>query len=259
MYNPTHYFITIEKKFLDQQAGLFIDTTFRPGWHATVTGKIASCPPKAGLGLKEGDEVAFSYRVVYDQQHTDNADKIFYEDESPSPFLTIWSNKLGQVLVRKYMMNDKFSCALIQVEGNKKIPVEEVNGNYSTVESFLGKFDFWDDTQIRYNNVVTIDGKDYWKVKPEEIYAKKDGDDIEMLNKTYLLKEIKVVTEETESGIIKPFEDRERDMQAVILHGRGVVTRGDRVLVDRDRVQHYRFWEQDYLLVKERQLLAKVA
>lgn len=67
--------VSIDKKYQDKQGNLFIDTTFQPEEYATLKGTVMSIPDRVDDEhykgdieqlAKIGDEVWFSYGVVYD-------------------------------------------------------------------------------------------------------------------------------------------------------------------------------------------------
>ena len=77
--------VSIEKKYQDKQGNLFIDTTFQPEEYATLKGTVVSIPDRVDDEhykgdieqlAKVGDEVWFSYGVVFDY-------KILREGETP--------------------------------------------------------------------------------------------------------------------------------------------------------------------------------
>lgn len=77
--------VSIEKKYQDEQGSLNIDTTFRPEEYATLKGVVVSVPDrvdeqyytgKIDQLVRIGDEVWFSYSVIYDY-------KVYREGETP--------------------------------------------------------------------------------------------------------------------------------------------------------------------------------
>ena len=77
--------VQIEKKYQDKIGDLFIDTTYEPEEYATLCGKVVSVPDyidndpfrsKINPIVKPGDEVWFSYGIVFDY-------KVRREGETP--------------------------------------------------------------------------------------------------------------------------------------------------------------------------------
>ena len=86
--------VKIGKKFTEVSAGgIFIDDTWKPGEHATVVGTVISCPLASSNHFQKnkivhevvpGDEVAFSYSVVYNRDYTDNRDEVYSMENTNS-------------------------------------------------------------------------------------------------------------------------------------------------------------------------------
>lgn len=81
--------VTIEKKYQDKSGALFIDTSFHPEEHATLKGIVHSVPNKLGdeywrgktnMIIKAGDEVWFSYGIIYDYKRYENGETPSYKN-----------------------------------------------------------------------------------------------------------------------------------------------------------------------------------
>jgi hypothetical protein len=104
---PNHLLVKIDRKYQDEivtEGGhkLFVDTRFRPEWHATINGRVVEAPERLSLpqpwkGLapevEVGDEVYFSYLVLFDRQHRDNFEDVFFESPFPDVFTTFYEKK----------------------------------------------------------------------------------------------------------------------------------------------------------------------
>ena len=102
--------VTIDKKFQDEiilKSGikLYQDTKFRPEHHVTTIGKVVSVPAKlndmienkgVSIDVEAGDEVCFSYQVVYDVDGNDNHLNLMVVDGEE-----YWLVDYGQVFFAK--------------------------------------------------------------------------------------------------------------------------------------------------------------
>jgi hypothetical protein len=167
---------------------LFVDTTFRPEWHATIQAKVVSVPRKLTIGgyadsldpdrpfigqkVRPGDTIIFNYMVVMDRTEGENVADVFTKDERyqfDNPFQTTWSNKKGQQIVRVYMKNDRFEAGLFDIKSRSF--VEQVKGSALEIENWMGKFTFDVSHFVDYNNLLTIDSKDYFMVDYSQVIA----------------------------------------------------------------------------------------
>lgn len=167
---------------------LFVDTTFRPEWHATIQAKVVSVPRKLTIGgladsidpdrpfigqkVRPGDTIIFNYMVVMDRTEGENIADVFTKDERytfSNPFETTWSNKKGQQIVRIYMKNDKYEAGLFDIKSRSF--VEQVKGSALEIENWMGKFTFDVSHFVDYNNLLTVDSKDYFMVDYSQVIA----------------------------------------------------------------------------------------
>lgn len=81
--------VTIEKKYQDTEKGLLIDTTFSPEEYATLKGVVHSVPDKLGdeywrektnMIIREGDEIWFSYGVIYQYERYEEGETPTYKN-----------------------------------------------------------------------------------------------------------------------------------------------------------------------------------
>jgi co-chaperonin GroES (HSP10) len=272
--------VKLDKRFQDTtKGGLFIDTSFRPGQYATVTGRVISTPLGASNHPQKkvinhevhpGDQIAFSYRVIYNQTTIDNAGDIFHEDPMGSAYITKWSNANGKHLIRRKLKEPgKYDAAYFTIEGKASNVIDKVKGSLSEVNDFVGKYKPSNNHYIKYKNLITVDGEDYWKVDYQSTYIViRDGKMI-MIGGYALLEHQKIERSDYE-GNLELWGDGRRDVCPYVktkllvigtpLKGQPAlsVKQGDTVLVNSQTVQEYNFWGKDYLLARQDQLLAKV-
>jgi hypothetical protein len=167
---------------------LFVDTTYRPEWHATIQARVVSVPKKLTIGgladsidpdrpfiaqkVRPGDTILFNYMVVMDRSESENIADVFTKDERyafTNPFQTTWSNKKGQQIVRIYMKNDRFEAGLFDIASRDF--VEKISGTSLEIENWMGRFPFDVNHMVDYNNLLTIDSKDYFMVDYSQVIA----------------------------------------------------------------------------------------
>lgn len=277
--------VVIDKKFKDviaTQSGLelYQDTTYRPEWHVTITGKVVSVPNKVdGFGwdsrsridtiVEVGDEIVFSYLVVFDMAHTDDRDEVFYEDPIGNPYLTQYSNKADRKLVVQYRPeDDKFNCAEFDAKGN----IYEIKEGLTELQrdNFLGGYKFSDTNQIGYNNLLELAGNEYWMVDYGHIMAARRGNMMIPIGGNVILdmpiqKEASV---ETKIILLNPLKAQQSEHQAeamVLAIGDPVkgeprieAASGEKVVFDERYAERYNMWGKDVLVLKQKRLLAKL-
>ena len=81
--------VTIEKKYQDKLGNLFIDTSFFPEEYATLKGIVTSVPNKleneywrgkTDMIIETGDEVWFSYGIIFDYKRYENGETPSYKN-----------------------------------------------------------------------------------------------------------------------------------------------------------------------------------
>lgn len=276
------------KEEIQTESGIkfFQDTTYRPEWHVTITGKVVSVPDKLnGAGwttranikpeVQVGDELIFSYLVIFDLAHTDDRDEVFYEDPMGDPFLTQYSNKLGVKLIVKYRYEtgnfERWDVAMFDDKGI----LYEMHQKLSQLQkdNWLGKFTFAETNKMTYNNLIEIDGKDYWKVDYGYAIAVRrkteQGNLLIPIGGHVLLNPPMRIDPNAGEGKIqllnrmefKNYDDRAR----VIAIGEPLKGQpkldcnpGDVVIYDRRYAERYELWGKDCIVLKQKQLLAKL-
>lgn len=191
---PSNYILVeIGKKFNDivttaSGMQLYQDTTFRPEEYATVLGKVASIPRSVNGGdwprrsliepiVEVGDEIAFNYLTVFDLNHKDDREDVYYEDPTKNPFLQQWSNKKGEkiwVVYKPY--DDMFDVAAFTADGimyDKKLRISQ-----EAKDNWLGLFPFSETHSVSYNNLIEWNGKEYWKVDYANVFAVRKGNNL---------------------------------------------------------------------------------
>ena len=260
---PSGYvLLSINSKFKDKgNEGLVIDTDWDPGEYATVTGMVSGVSD--GCGLKVGEEVCFSYRVVYNRSYSDNKDDVFSEDVLTNPWVTSWSNKSGLKILRRNLKGGKFDAVLYMEKEDVLCKLDFIEGSLAVVKEKIESWQVSHNDTIAYKNLVDINGKEYWRVKENEIYGVKRGEKIECLGK-YLLLESEGVDRQKYTGGLELWGSYRVKEQKVLCMkvasiNKGIdVKEGDMVFFDKDYAPEYEFWGKKYVLLREDQVLAKL-
>lgn len=275
--------VQLSSKFKDQtKSGIYIDTTYNPGEHATVTGKVLSVPrqmsnnpQKIGIAMEvePGDELAFSYRVVYNQAFSSNDQDRFYEEPLANPYITKWSTPGGLQMVRRYLGNGKFDAAIFREAKGKGEILDKTNGPADHVHTFVTKYLNQVSVNINYKNRFVHKGDEFWKVDYQMAYVVKRGDDLKMIGGHVLLECPKggIYRGKKLDTTLEVFEAKqdlaeERLTSRIVaigtpLAGRPAlkVQQGDEVVINRHTAQEYTFWDVNYIVVRQDQLLAKTS
>lgn len=283
-----HILVELEKSFQDEiitDGGIkfYKDTLFRPEWNATVIGKVASVPLKLTIGdgqgqsldpervkirkiVKPGDEIVFSYLVVMNRKLTDNAGEVYTRDNPTIPRVTTWSNPNGMQIIREYLNNNKYQCALIDTKS--RMFVDTIIGSESDAENFMGKYMPTENHGFNYKNLLPCDGKDYWMVDYSQAIAIKRGGIYEMIGDYVLLSAIREPIRGSYEGVLEVYNiQQDTDYRAI---GRVVsigeppigskkisVEINDVVVTDIRYVEKYEIDGKDYWVVRQKYIYGK--
>jgi co-chaperonin GroES (HSP10) len=274
--------VEIEQKFNEQivtESGLqlYQDTTYRPEQHATILGKVVSLPRRIDgrdwaqrativPEVRVGDEVVFSYLVVFDMAHRDDRDEVYYEDPTNLPTVTQYSNRLGmKLLVRYRLTEDRFDVAAFDTEGK---PYDmRVRLTESQKEEWMGLFPFAETNQISYNNLLEVDGKDYWKVDYGHVIAIRRENELIPVGGNVIL-DLQIPDEAktklvllTKNTLERSVNEAESQVIAIGTPCKGKPVLdckpGDYVTYDERFAVPYELWGKDVLVLKQDRLLAK--
>lgn len=272
-----HAFVNVSKAFEDEivlPSGVkfYFDASYNKNDNATVVGTIGKLPinpprhQKRILSkLEEGDEVCFSFRVCSSIERTVR-DGVFTEFTHPDDkHLKRWTNAKNEWITKVSMPT---STGFIQWTGVYCNHLGEVIsgeiGNESKVDRWLSQFSFINEDTYKFKNLIGVDGKDYWKVGLEEIFAKKTPEGIVPVGDRLLLKPIDIDVKhrlEIVKGIhihgaqvMARYFDR-----AVIMHDFEPLSllKGEVVSFYETFVEKYKFWGEDYWLIKPSRVLGK--
>lgn len=245
---------------------LYIDPTFSPEFNATVTGKVCGLPTNPKSQDKEivsklnlGDEVAFNYKVVINKKFTHDPEKFTQMIDTPNKRMFINGKKENIIINGLPYRGDTIWVGVYL--SNRGERIDGIQGNESQIERWLSQFNLSKDTPFVYKNLIHYDNQDVWQTDYIHVYAKKTDKGIESLGDRIIMKEVKVdITERAkiakgidlpDNSVILEYTDRGE----VVSGGEALgIKKGDVVFFDRGLVEKYRFWDEEYLLIKERRV-----
>jgi co-chaperonin GroES (HSP10) len=277
---PDSLLVEIESRYKEEiqtESGIkfFVDTRFRPEWHVTITGRAVSAPEKLNLKppfdgikpvVKPGDEVAFSYLVLFDNTFSDDFESVFFEDAPFDPFITTYSNKKGLRLMTRYRLDDRYDCAAFDEDGLVYERMDRLSQKEK--DNWLGKFRFKENADMKFNNLLEYKGEEFWMVHYGHILAVKRGEEIVMVGSNVLIEEYSR-SEVNEGGKIILLEGtmtKERPMSTGKIISIGEpkpmevalnVGVGDTVVYDARYAQTYELWGKEYKVLQQKHLLAQ--
>jgi co-chaperonin GroES (HSP10) len=282
--------VQIDKKYQDEietESGikLFKDTTFEPGWNATVTGKVVSVPHKVIEGTADkwhhrrgmivpevqvGDELAFSYMVVFDREMVKDHTKFYLHEDNG--YQKEWRNCLDQRLVLTYLPDKMMVAAVLDKRNNVIQPGR--TGTFSEVERWLTqnfKFTKGDDETVYANLMWLNEKEEYWSVDYVFAHAVRREGQIKMIGGYTLLEPLDADRMDffgNSGKLIVPesMKKKKREGEARIVsigtplkgHPTLNVKPGDVVRFNERFVERYKFFGKDYLMLQQRRILAKV-
>ncbi len=239
---------------------LYLDPSWHPEQHVTVTGTVVSLPKNHPYGkdLPPGSQVAFSYQVVAERQFDDEPEN--YHPRINEENLKIFYNALGekiQIRAVQGLISKKFVC----VHWNKKGEFDfGMDGTKNEADRWLSQFKFGSSQQYKFTNCIELDGQMYWKADFDQIFAKKVGKKLISIGNRLILNPIKMnLTPEDfeKNGLQRPIstvsltaEDVAKVESAPIETG---IKKGATIGFDSRHVEKYEFFGRSYFILnKER-------
>lgn len=187
LQNSNFVLVEMERRFTDYVNGLYVDPTWDPAIHATVSGRVVSVPNKIESDnyrsitdhVKEGDRVYFSYAVIFDYIKQDTDDSPEYKNlllhdgkeywrVSPSEIFAtknefgLW-NMVTEMVMVEPLVTDYRGFLISRREDItgviKALPAKKYDFNISDTVVF----------EEKYVQTYTFDGKEYWLVPPRRV------------------------------------------------------------------------------------------
>lgn len=270
-------FLSLEKALQDEiilEGGikLYLAAEYNAEWNATVTGKILSLPQLAPPKLKHiydqlniGDEVCFSYSVVSDRGFASGG-ALFEQITEDNRFFKEYRNGKGEKL-RIVAVRNRFNEPIwTGMHFDKKgiFTGNSRQGKESDMESWISQFPMGKNQKMAFRNLYNYQKNSWWKVSMENIFAKKEGDNIVSLSDRVICKPIehKISPEMLQlNGIHLPTNDvkmRLYDRATVVCDADDIeVKKGDVVSMQQEYVEKYNIWGEEYFLIKKSRVLGK--
>jgi co-chaperonin GroES (HSP10) len=179
--------VKIDRAFQDEiitEGGVkfFLDTSYHPEHHATITGELVSVPKRLGpdyrqqgnfVNMEAGDKICFSYLVVFDRGFDDTA-KHFYKVEEIEGVMQLWvNNSFEKIRITRF---DDMVAGVYTNEAGLLVDGIQHKGHraWDVVQAWLGKFSLEGSAIINYNNALEIDGDVYWRCDWRYVFFKVD-------------------------------------------------------------------------------------
>lgn len=279
MQSVNYVYVKVNKAFEDEittPSGLklYKDTRFQKEHSVSVSGIVHSIPqhPKSTLdkrvcnAISEGDEVCFSFRVIADIEHIHTLGFFTEVTHEEDKWTKKWINANDERVTKVAFPTSANFVQWVGVHTDKfGEVVSGVQGNEHEVDRWLSQFSFMQEDKYRFKNLIGIDDIDVWKVRLDEIYAKRtpEGDlvpvgdrllmkpiDIDVKHRIEIMKGISL----PQQSVLQRFYDR-----AEITHNYPPLNlrKGDIVAFAPNYVEKYQFFQKEYFVLKPSRVLGK--
>lgn len=263
--------VTIERAFQDEittPSGfkLWMDGSYNKNFTATVTGKISALPIQAKNSqqkkllreLSIGDEVAFSYQVVFDIDFTSDGEQFMPVTEG-NDRARKWISGQGEKIFVDCLKNPKtWSDIWIGYYLNRyNQHVDGVQGNQEEVERWLSQFSIGKTDRYTHTNLFNFNGKNLWRCELDKIYAKKVNGKPVALNNRIICEPIEeAIPLEIKMHLVNFGESasiRYQDRGKIISGHTNIkgLKRGDKVMFPERFVEKYELWGSEYYLINK--------
>lgn len=265
MNGVNHYFVELEKTLNDKiktKSGfeLYAVPEYDHEWNVSVTGKVVAVPSNKNFQndhVKLGDEIAFSYMVVNNRKFLGNSH--IFQSEIDQPYLKQYYNNKGDTL-RIIKMPPQLAKNLWvgSCISKKKQLIDGCEGTQSDAEKWLSQFPMSMGKDFVYDNAYEINGKTYWKVSKEQIFAKRLKNKLFSCGE-YVICEPILVDLTQQVSILKGIHlaphtvlSRYMDRAKVVSGGIDLgLQRNDIVSFEQRFVNKYTLFDQNYFLIKD--------
>jgi co-chaperonin GroES (HSP10) len=265
--------ISIDKALNDEiitEGGLklYLDPSYDPSFHATVTGTVKGIPTNPTKEdksivsqLRIGDEIAFNYKVVINREYKSNSESFQSVEKNPAKRVFL-NNKRQKIMVNALPYRGKVIWVGVLLDHKNNV-LDGRQGTNKEIEKWLSNFTFGEGASFVYKNLLEYDDINLWQTEAINIYAKKTSNGIVSLGDRVIMKPIFIdVTQQVKimKGIHLPDNavmTEYVDMAVVVSGGERIgINKGDTVMFDPLYIEKYRFFNEDYLLIKEKRIHA---
>jgi len=171
---------------------LYLDSSWNPEQHVTVTGKVYALPHNHPYGdsLKVGDVVLFSYMVVADREFADEPGNYhpYIDEENLKIFINGHKEKI-QIRAVQGIISKKFVCVHFDKHGEFDYGFEGTKGE---VDRWMAQFKYGDVQKYSFTNCIDLDGEILWKCRFDQIFAKKVGEKLISLSNMVILNPVDI-------------------------------------------------------------------
>jgi co-chaperonin GroES (HSP10) len=264
--------VQFDKKFQDEivtKSGIkfYQDPTFNPEWQATVTGTVVSIPKRISYPIvpqvKVGDELVFSYLVVYDRIVRED-DEAFYETTPENDRHHEFENGRKET-IKVMHLTPKLSAG-IYMAADKKTRLDGRQGGPKEVGRWLSQYKIGKHDHMVYTNLLPFNEQDFWLCDYQFAIAVKREGEIIMIGGNCLLEpsEERMVYERGPNMQLDLITKVDKGVATLLNIGEPLKTLprlnakpGDRVHFNQDFVQRYEMWGKKYFVLPQIRLIAK--
>ena len=233
----------------------------RMEWNISVKGTVVSLPKDNIFDnkLKDGDEVYFSYFICSDRSFASDAD--FFNAEINENYLKIFYDGHGnkiQVIAVPSIIDKQWVCSYIDKRGNF---VHGTSGTEREMERWLAQFTFGSVQGYKFENLIELNGEQFWKANQDFIFAKAIDNKPVALGKYVIATPIKQQISQSELAkygiqIPESFVEATVSDRAIVFSGGEDLglNVGDEVGYDNRYIQKYSFDGVEYIILEKERI-----
>jgi co-chaperonin GroES (HSP10) len=234
----------------------------RMEWNISVKGTVVSLPKDNFFDgkLQNGDEVYFGYFVCSDRSFDSDAD--FFNESVNENFLKIFYDGHGnkiQIIAVPSIIDKQWVCSYIDKKGEF---VHGKSGTEKEMERWLAQFTFGNVQKYRFENLIELNGEQFWKANQEFIFAKSVDNKPIALGKYVIATPIKYQVSKDELikygiNIPESFMEATLSDRAVVFSGGEDIGLkiGQTVGYDGMYIQKYNFDGFEYIILEKDRIL----
>lgn len=270
MRGANYYLVELEKPLQDEiilNSGLklFFAAEYDFNWNVTVTGKVACLPEnkkEQNKFIQINDEICFSYQIVNDKKFA--SDSHIFRVEHDTPYYKQYYNGRGEY-IKIMQFAPQHRSVWVGVYYNKKHElITGCEGTESDLNRWLAQFPMSVAKDYVFDNLVEINGKPYWKVTKEQIFAKKIKKKLFSCSEYVICSPI-ILDLTQQVSIMKGIHlapntvlTRYFDRATVVSGGKELgLERGDIAGFQPEYVNKYKLFGEDYFLIKKARINVK--
>lgn len=192
------YHVSIENRYVEEITlgsglKLFFDPSYHPEKNVTIEGRITAVPRNNIHNLKENDIVMFSYVVIAQRDFTGVGHVFHSLFEKYNDSFQRFANGKGEfITIVEFpgVISKIYACCHLDQRGH--LIGEGMQGSHSQMERWKSNFTFESGGSYKYRNLLQIDDKELWVVKPEYLFGLRDGKKIQPIGEKLILDVLEV-------------------------------------------------------------------